>query len=342
MKYKAGWLTINRACNIRCKWCYAQGTGFNKKDDIDINLAYNLIDIFKDLDLKSVCLLGGEPTLYDKLPELLQYIKSKGMKSTIITNGILLSNEEYLNKLLEYGLNNIVISLKAENTEKYHELTQSNDFEKVIKAIKICSQKKVNLSVSTVLTKENINSYTEGILNAKKAGAKRFNLSFCYEFNINKEYNDYLKRIHPKEIIKGFINSYEELDKITNHNFKLFQTYPLCLWDKNFIKKLDSKKQISSICQLLKRSGLLFDTKGNIIPCNAMYEIKLGQYGVDFNNKKELLEHVNNSKITKVYDKFCSVPDEKCLLCKSLSNCGGGCVCQWTNYNYKELMSKEK
>ena len=35
MKYKAGWLTINRACNIRCKWCYAQGTGFNKKDNVN-------------------------------------------------------------------------------------------------------------------------------------------------------------------------------------------------------------------------------------------------------------------------------------------------------------------
>ena len=35
MNYKSGWLTVNRACNLRCKWCYAQKTGFKTNDDLD-------------------------------------------------------------------------------------------------------------------------------------------------------------------------------------------------------------------------------------------------------------------------------------------------------------------
>ncbi len=33
-----------------------------------------------------------------------------------------------------------------------------------------------------------------------------------------------------------------------------------------------------------------------------------------------------------------SVPNKKCLNCKMYENCGGGCVCQWTNYSFSDLM----
>ena len=45
MNYRSGWLTLNRVCNLRCKWCYAQKTGFKLSDDLEIDLAYKLIDI---------------------------------------------------------------------------------------------------------------------------------------------------------------------------------------------------------------------------------------------------------------------------------------------------------
>ena len=35
---------------------------------------------------------------------------------------------------------------------------------------------------------------------------------------------------------------YNELDELTNQNFTLFQSYPMCIWDPQFIKLLDSKK----------------------------------------------------------------------------------------------------
>ena len=42
---EGSWLNLNRACNLRCKWCYASGTGFSSKDDMSLKLAKELIDL---------------------------------------------------------------------------------------------------------------------------------------------------------------------------------------------------------------------------------------------------------------------------------------------------------
>ena len=36
MEYKGCWITLNRACNLRCKWCYAQDTKFSLLDDMEL------------------------------------------------------------------------------------------------------------------------------------------------------------------------------------------------------------------------------------------------------------------------------------------------------------------
>lgn len=342
MNYKSAWLTLNRECNLRCKWCYAKGTNFKEEDNMKLDIAYKLIDICSDLNIKNICLLGGEPTMYKYLIPVIKYIKNKHIKVSMVTNGIKLAEESYLQELIENGLDSICISLKGENPQIYQEITGFNGFDKAMKGIENCNKEKIKFSVSMVLTENNIKTFCEGIKNAKQYGANNFNLSFCYEFNVNKQYHDFLLQNNPKKIIQGFIDSYEELDTITNHKFNLFQTYPLCLWDESFIKKMIDKHQVSSVCQLLAKTGLLFDTNASIIPCNAMYELKLGKLNNDFIDAKSLLEHINQNKIVKVYNRLCGIPTENCNRCKNLKNCGGGCVCQWTNYSYEELMKKVK
>lgn len=84
------------------------------------------------------------------------------------------------------------------------------------------------------------------------------------------------------------------------------------------------KGEVSSVCQLQTKSGLLFDTFGNFIPCNAMFELKLGKYGVDFIDGNSLIKHMdNNNQIQKIYNRLCGLPSLKCLDCKKVLNCGG-------------------
>ena len=341
MDYKICWLTLNRACNLRCKWCYAKSTHFNCADDITLEMAKQIVDICKDLNINRIALIGGEPTLYPQLPQIIEYIKSNNMGCGIITNGVKLEDKAYLQELMDVGVKSFSISLKGENKTAFKQVTGFDCYEKVKKGITNCIENNIDVSVSMVLTEENIETFLEGIIDMKKLGVKNFHLSFCYELDTSCDYKAYLKTNNPKKLINNFVKIYNELDEVTEHNFTLFQGYPLCLWDKNVLELMDEKNQLTTICQLLNRDGLIFDSKGYLIPCNAMPNIKLGRLNEDFCTAEELLQYSNQADFIAVYDKLCGLPSKDCLKCEDLANCGGGCVCQWSNYSYSELLQKE-
>lgn len=60
--------------------------------------------------------LSGEPTLYPKLPELIDEINSRGMTSFLVTNG---TNPEMLKKLKGHEPTQLYITLPAPNEEIY-------------------------------------------------------------------------------------------------------------------------------------------------------------------------------------------------------------------------------
>ena len=339
MNYKNCWLTLNRACNLRCKWCYAKGTEFQKKDDMDLNMAYDIIDVCNDLDIKNITLIGGEPTIYPFLFDVIKYAHSWGISCGIVSNGLQYANNEFLNKLIALKIKMVSISLKGENRETFKNVTGVDAFDNVIESIRMCKQNNVKVSVSMVLTEENIYTYLEGIKKVVSAGADNIHLSFCYEFDNSQYHKQKTSILDPKKIVSGFMTGYEKLCEITGGRFELFQSFPLCIWNSDDIKKLVHRKQISTVCQLLRKSGLIFDSKGNVIPCNAMPTIKLGKIYEDFNTAKELIEYIKQPDIQEVYKTLCGVPNKKCLICEDYVNCGGGCVCQWTNYSFDELMT---
>lgn len=336
MNYKTCWITLNRECNLRCEWCYAKETGYMKKSNMELKTAFEIIDICSDLNIRHITLIGGEPTLYPYLFDVIRYSSDKNIKCGFVSNGLKYSDNSFLQKLISHGIKNFSISLKGENSDVFKKITGKDSFSDVISGIRNCISNNVSVNISMVLTEDNIDSYIEGIEFMKSIGVNNFHFSFCYEFDMlgKKQFTN-----NPKYIIEKFMQGYQKLDNVTEHKFKLSQSYPMCLWKKDFIDMLHSKKQIVSVCQLLSKSGLLFDTEANIIPCNAMYKIKLGKLHDDFNNAKELMLHTQKKEFKDVYAKLCGVPSKQCLECADLKVCGGGCVCQWTNYSYEQLIS---
>lgn len=341
MNYKICWLTLNRACNLKCKWCYAKGTDYKKDDDIEFKMAKDIVDICSSLKIPHITLIGGEPTIYPYLKDVISYCHSKDISCGIVTNGVKLAEEDFLHSMFEVNQRSFSISLKGENARAFSDVTGANLFDTVLIGITNCLKNGINPTVSMVLTDENIDTFIEGVKTLKQIGVKRFHFSFCYEFAVNADCKEILSKTNPKKLVKKFIEHYAELDQITEGKFVLFETFPLCIWDADFINLMNEKNQIKTVCQLLHRSGLIFDSKGNLLPCNAMPSIKLGRLYSDFSTASELLKFTETLEIKKIYDKLCSVPDVTCLECKNYDNCGGGCVCHWTNYNFDTLQKME-
>lgn len=339
--YKICWMTVNRACNLNCKWCYAKETKYKKSDDMDIMMAFDIIDLCKELNIRNITLIGGEPTIYPYIADVIEYANSKNISCGLVTNGLKLAEYSFVSKLIKLGQKSFSISVKGENPQKFRAITGKDEFSTVIRGIKNCLANEAKVSVSMVLDEDNIDSYLEGVQYLSEIGVQHFRFSFCYEFDTTGECKKFLASNNPKRIVTKFINSYDKLNRITNGRFSLFESLPLCIWDKKFIELLEKRGQIKTVCQLLKRTGLIFDSKGNLIPCNAMPSIKIGSLYKNFKNASELKKYAETQNVLRIYNMLCSVPDEKCLNCSDYINCGGGCVCNWTNYTYKDLIKME-
>ena len=336
------WLTLNRVCNLRCKWCYAAGSGYDEKSNMAVDLALRILAICKELNVKQIDLIGGEPTLYPHLSEIIRFSNSLGICTRLITNGIVLKNKTFLDSLVFSGLSSIDISLKGFSERNYVESTGKNLYSDVLSAIRLVTAEKISCSVSFVLSTNNIDDYLYAIKDAVDSGAESFNFSFCCDCSplFNELTNgDYDVKTEILEVVDKFQKSYDELNLITKGNFVLHQTFPLCVWNKKFIEDLIHKQQVIFSCQLADHDSIIFDTDGTILPCNLMSQMKIGKIDNDYVDATSLIELWNNPRTVDFLNQLAfEIPDKECLdNCENWNLCLGGCPINWMNFSYPEL-----
>jgi pyruvate formate lyase activating enzyme len=123
-------------CNFRCGYCSNKDIVLepDKIKTISWKEIKNYLENNKDF-VDGVVITGGEPTLYDDLPELINEIKNLGFLIKIDTNG---SNPEMLQELLDRKLlDSIAMDIKA-GFQKYKDIVNVDlNLEKIKKSILI-------------------------------------------------------------------------------------------------------------------------------------------------------------------------------------------------------------
>jgi uncharacterized radical SAM superfamily Fe-S cluster-containing enzyme len=111
--YQALFVEVTSRCNMACKFCYYP---VQNKPDPSIDEIEDHCRRFQFL--APFLITGGEPTVRDDLPELIQSVGKYG-KVCLLTNGLRLADEKYLDGLLsmkelvESGCLNVVLSLHS-------------------------------------------------------------------------------------------------------------------------------------------------------------------------------------------------------------------------------------
>lgn len=330
------WLTINRACNLRCVWCYAQETQYLHTMDMPLDLAKRLIDMLCYIGVKSVALIGGEPTIHPNLFEILDYLKEKGLSASFITNGIAFSNLNFVEKINNYDIQGVDLSVKAGNAVDYVKYTGVDCFSAVEKAICNLNKYKIPFMTSLVLTNDNVNDLISIVKTYKELGAEDFYFEFCSAFFDNDTVTDY--RVNPVDLVTKFSSILPELEEITT-KYIINQNLPSCIWDKTILDYLATNNHLQSICQVQNKSGIIFDTVGNLLMCNVLSSYPIGYLDTDYYDGKTLSEYLSSEKLFSYYRYALRSPSKSCHDCNEFANCGGGCILQWFNYDFDELMS---
>ncbi len=103
-------VNLGKRCNNNCIFCMVpQESLFREFADCE-KIKKEIKKYFED-GYNSIGFVGGEPTIYPNIVEIISYAKSLGYKEiNIVTNCKKFSDKNFLKSLLEAGLNRIVIS----------------------------------------------------------------------------------------------------------------------------------------------------------------------------------------------------------------------------------------
>lgn len=201
---------ITNTCNLACKHCMNQ-SGNEAFPGLPIQDALALISEMYDVGVRSLYISGGEPLTYPEIDQVMRFCNEKGIKLSMATNGVLVP--EHLKTIVEC-VHDISISLDGIGIVHDDFRGTHGMFDLVSETFAaLCG--KVNMIVSTVIWKGNMDSLEDIVQFVYEAGVSQINFSYLVPLgratssSIHIEKEDY-SRI--KEIVNRLQEFYVDKD----------------------------------------------------------------------------------------------------------------------------------
>lgn len=314
-------------CNIDCKYCFykcrAPEVGRGKQRMSDEVLEKMIKDYLKlNFSNSQFAWQGGEPTLMglDFFKKAVELQKKYSQPRQIVTNsmqtnGILL-DKKWCKFLSE---NNFLVGISIDGPKKYHDqyrldLGGHGTYDRVLSSIENCRKYNVEFNLLVLVNNENV-AYPDELFDFfVSMGIKYLQFIPCIEMEPEKseiadfsvkpqEYGDFICRIFDRWYEYGPQNlSIRDFDSILN--YYVTGVHTICTYTRQCAKYIVIEHNGDAfVCDFFVdpnwRIGNIFET-----PIEELADSKIKK---NFNESKQ---------------KLCS----KCLICRHLDICRGGCV----------------
>jgi len=329
------WLTINRACNLRCVWCYAKMMGYNKHT-MTLAVAQAAINMMKDLGLKSVILIGGEPTVHPYFFEIIRMVREAGLEAYLVTNAIRVADNNFLKRTLDAGVTSITVSFKAANREMFKRDTGADFFNESVQAVRNIVESGVNHVVNITACENLMTHFDEMIETIKSTGTDKFSIDTGKPIFLNGQ-SCADGMANPREIADFFMSVYPKLER-SGLRFSVKIAIPFCLFPRDFVDKMIADGNILTGCQMVSARGLIIDPLGRILPCNHVCDHFIGEIGKDFKTAEEFRSFRRSPAMLDFYQTVSGHPDGLCSECAYWGMCGAGCKLYWMHYGASDMI----
>ena len=300
-------------------------------------LLLNLLSTLFDAAVNRIVLIGGEPTLYPNFIELLKYISSKGIKTSLATNGRKLSDLKFASEVIKAGINSINISLKGTSEEEYKKYTKSIGLNEAISGYNnLLSLGFKNVSLSYVIVDDSQERFNNIIKLIDENNLKNIVFQFVKPV---LELRDSDELLNIEKMGKFVTYIYEKM-KETRTNYCLEISFPLCAVEERILKRMIQENRITTCCHISKGSGVIFDTDFKMLPCNHFAEFPYSEEKIGLRSTEEICDFLNSDICNKLRKTAGSYPSKECINCEKWEICGGGCFTRWFYQNPEEIISK--
>ena len=311
-------IELTNKCSRNCKHCSSNSTGsIDNLKVLDFDDVYRVIKEAKLMGVEAIVFTGGEPLMYDRLPELVELTSKLGLKSTIYTFAY--RTDETLNKyrqLINLGLNKIVYSLadSLSDEEDISVYDKSEFFNKVFE------NNTARLGFHYTISRDSF-SRLEQVVNETIKTFK--NMTYFDRVSLLR-FVPHGKGTTDMDLSKDELLAIKKLYLKSNDKDKIRLGTP---W--NILGIENTPCIIADEIMIIGFDGIAY-------PCDSIkYFTKLGASG---NIKKNSLIEMYNSEYFSNIRKFNT--DNSCSTCEQYSICKSGCIGQKIIANYTESEDK--
>jgi len=163
--------SITTKCNLKCKHCYSESVDQASPDELSTDEAFRLMDDLSRWGIGLLIIDGGEPLCREDMLDIVKYASSKGIRSTIGSNGTLI-DEGMARKMLDAGVMAIAISVDGANAQTHDSFRGvAGAFEQTLKGIEACRNAGLPFQFNTVIRKETLSQLGDMLRMAVGRGA---------------------------------------------------------------------------------------------------------------------------------------------------------------------------
>ena len=148
---------VTNACNLRCKHCF-MNSGVRLKNELPVEEWIKILTEFRENGGETVTFSGGEPLMNKGLPLMVKHAHDVGLKVTILSNGILWT-EELIYQMAPF-IDEIQFSIDGVNEQTNAKVRGEGNFRKVVETVVSFANHGVKTSVATTFTYENLEEDT--------------------------------------------------------------------------------------------------------------------------------------------------------------------------------------
>jgi len=172
-------IVVNYQCNRNCLYCDYEFLSPNKKN-IDLRHIFKIIKNAAKEGIYNLSIIGGEPTLYEHILEVIYIAKKNNFKEIgLVSNGLLLSDIEYTHNLVKMGMTSISLNLPHYKKEKFEFLTgKIGSFKTILTAINNLVKENVYITAFIVVNRKNYKELKNIVRFYLKLGIRDFVIAY--------------------------------------------------------------------------------------------------------------------------------------------------------------------
>lgn len=314
-------------CNFNCFYCFETNKPKGKMTPEVMDSIIKYIEAMPSLEKIYLTWFGGEPLLaieqmelfYAKLTQ--HYFKS--FDSNVITTGYHLS-ESVIKSLKKIKVSSIQITLDG-NKKRHNKIKRTLEcddvFSRILHNVDLVTQlaPEINVVFRVNTTKQNMTEFPELYkLLVMRYKGKNVSISpGIVQDRSSKTHNS-----------SCFLNNKETSEFILDlwHNHKIYTPW------------LRYPQNTCSECAIRDNQAISFDAEGNAYKCWEMMGQR--QYSIGQINKDGMIENVNRILLNRQLYGADALSDSKCVECKFLPICTGGCPIQRIQNEFEDFSNE--